>query len=73
MSKVKVKRKVRVTIPFDVRGRFKIQDGSVLEVGEQERGILLKHGARVRSGEVVGEQAYKKILQDLEALRRKWR
>ena len=73
MSNVKVKRKGQVTIPLELRERFKIKEGSVLEVEAREQGILLKPAAPLEAGAVVREEAYKRILRDLESLRKKWR
>ena len=73
MSNVKVKRKGQVTIPLELRERFKIREGSVLEVEAREQGNLLKPAAPLEAGAVVGEEAYKRILRDLESLRKKWR
>ena len=73
LSKVKVKRNGQITIPLGLRERFKIQEGSVLEVEAREQGILLKPAAPLEAGPVVGEEAYKRIPRDLESLRKKWR
>ena len=73
MSKVKVKRNGQITMPLGLRERFEIQEGSVLEVEAREQGILLKHAVPLEAGPVVGEEAYKRILRDLESLRKKWR
>lgn len=73
LSKVKVKRNGQITIPLGLRERFKIKEGSVLEVEAREQGILLKPAAPLEAGSVVGEEAYKRILRDLESLRKKWR
>jgi len=73
LSNVKVKRKGQVTIPLEMRERFKIQEGSLLEVQAHEKGILLRPASPLQGGEVVGEEAYRKILQELAALRKKWR
>lgn len=73
MSTVKVKRKGQVTIPLELRKRFKIQEGSLLETHEHEEGILLRPAPPLRGGEVVGEEAYKKIMGELANLRKKWR
>jgi len=69
----KVKGNGQITIPLGLRERFKIQEGSVLEVEAREQGILLKPVAPLEVGPVVGEEAYKRILRDLESLRKKWR
>lgn len=73
MSNVKVKRKGQVTIPIELRERFKIHEGSLLEVQEHEEGILLRPASPLQGGEVVGEEAHRKILRELASLRKKWR
>ena len=73
MSNVRVKRKGQVTIPVEIRQRLKIDEGSRLEVSEHENGILLTPTGPLEGGEVVGEESYKKILQELDDTRKKWR
>ncbi len=73
MAKVKVKRKGQVTIPVSLRERFKIQEGSFLEIQEHEEGILLRPASPLEGGRVVGEETHRKILQELASLRKKWR
>lgn len=73
MSSVKVKRKGQVTIPVELRQRLKIEEGSLLEVHEHKEGILLKPAGPVEGGEIVGEESYKKILHELDSMRKKWR
>ncbi len=62
-----------MTIPVKLRERFKIQEGSFLEMHEHEEGILLKPTVPLQGGEVVGEEAYRRILRELASLRKKWR
>ncbi|OLE70519.1 AbrB/MazE/SpoVT family DNA-binding domain-containing protein [Candidatus Bathyarchaeota archaeon] len=73
LSKVKVKRKGQVTIPVELRQRLKIEEGSMLDVREHDQGILLKPARPLEGGEVVGTESYKKILQELDSVRKKWR
>ena len=73
MSKVKVKRKGQVTIPVELRQRLKLEEGSMLDVREHDQGILLKPARPLEGGEVVGAESYKKILQELDSVRKKWR
>jgi len=73
LSNVKVKRKGQVTIPVELRQRLKIEEGSLLEVHEHEQGILLKPARPLEGGKVVGTESYKKILQELDSTRKKWR
>jgi len=73
LSNVKVKRKGQVTIPIELRQRLKIEEGSLLEVHEHEHGILLTPTGPLEGGEVVGEESYRKILKELDVMRKKWR
>lgn len=73
MSNVKVKRKGQVTIPIEIREKLKIEEGSLLDVRELKNGILLTPAKPLEAGEVVGEVSHKKILQELDNLRKKWR
>jgi AbrB family looped-hinge helix DNA binding protein len=71
---VKVKRKGQVTIPVELRRKFNIQEGSLLEVKEQDNGILLRSLPPIKAGDVVGEKDYNKIIRELdESRRKKWR
>jgi len=46
---------------------------TALEIREHKEGILLKPAGPVKGGEVAGEESYKKILQELGSMRKKWR
>jgi AbrB family looped-hinge helix DNA binding protein len=74
LSQVKVKRKGQVTIPVELRRKFNIREGSLLEVEEREKGILFKTLPPIKAGDVVGEKTYTKIIHELDEFRRKkWR
>ncbi len=73
MSNVKVKRKGQVTIPAELRQRLRLEEGSLLEVREHEKGILLTPTGPLEGGKVVGEESHKKIIQELDSMRKKWR
>ena len=73
MSNVKVKHKGQVTIPVELRQKLKLEEGSLLEVQEHEEGILLKPATPLRGGKVVGKEAYREILKELDTLRKKRR
>jgi bifunctional DNA-binding transcriptional regulator/antitoxin component of YhaV-PrlF toxin-antitoxin module len=62
-----------VTILVELRQRLKIDEGSLLEVREHEKGIVLTSTRPLEGGEVVREEAYEKILQELDDMRKKWR
>jgi AbrB family looped-hinge helix DNA binding protein len=62
-----------VTVPVDLREKMNIDEGSVLEVKEHPEGILLKPLSKIRTGKVVGKKEYKKIIGELDQLRKRWR
>jgi len=72
-SIVRVKRKGQVTIPSDLREEFGLEEGSVLRVQKEKNGILLEMVRPVEGGEVVGRNEYRRVLGELEELRRDWR
>jgi len=73
LPNVKVKRKGQVTIPVELRHRLKIEEGSLLEVEQHKEGILLKPLAPLKVGKIVSEEEQRKIIRELDALRKKWR
>jgi AbrB family looped-hinge helix DNA binding protein len=73
LSNVKVKRKGQVTIPAELRQQLKIEEGSLLEVRAHDEGILLVPAGPLEGGKVVGEESYRKILDELDSTRKKWR
>ena len=73
MSKVRVKRKGQVTIPQEIRAKLGIEEGAILEIQTQDDTIVLKHAPRLEAGEVVGEEEHKRIMDELDRLRRNWR
>jgi len=73
LSNVKVKRKGQVTIPTVARKKFNLLQGSVLEVEKRDNANLLRPISPLQGGKVVGEDEYKRILRELETLRKNWR
>jgi AbrB family looped-hinge helix DNA binding protein len=73
LYKVRVKRKGQVTVPVSLREKMNIAEGSVMEVKEHPEGILLKPLPGIKVGKVVGKKKYKKIIGELEKLRKQWR
>ena len=73
MYRVRVKRKGQVTVPAGLREKMNIGEGSVLEVKEHPEGILLKPLSKIKIGKVVGKKKYKKIIGELDQLRKGWR
>ncbi|MDG7016436.1 MAG: AbrB/MazE/SpoVT family DNA-binding domain-containing protein [Nitrososphaerota archaeon] len=72
-SLVRVKRKGQVTIPVEVREALGIQEGSVLEVRVDGKGIVMKAGPPLEAGKVVGKEEYEKVIRDLDEQRGSWR
>ena len=73
LSRVRVKRKGQVTIPLELRSKLGIEEGAILDVTDEDGVIMLKPLPRLEAGEPVGEEEHKKILEELDALRRRWR
>lgn len=72
-SRVRVKHKGQVTIPSELRLRLDIREGSLLEVEEKEGAIVLTPAPPLEGGKVVGEREHKRLMEELEQLRRDWR
>ena len=73
MSRVRVKRKGQVTIPQELRSALGIEEGAILDVKTQGGAIILTPEPPIEPGEVVGEEEYKKIIAELDRIRRNWR
>lgn len=73
LSCVRVKRKGQVTIPLELRSKLGIEEGALLEVKAEDGKIILKPTPRLEAGKVVGEEEYKRIIRELDELRRNWR
>ncbi len=73
MSQAKVKRKGQVTIPAELRNKLGITEGTILKVQEHPEGILLRPLPPAEPGEVVGEAEHRKLIEELDRLRRRWR
>jgi bifunctional DNA-binding transcriptional regulator/antitoxin component of YhaV-PrlF toxin-antitoxin module len=74
LETVRVKRKGQVTLPVGLRRRYEIEDGDLLTIdGKDSRTIVLKVKKSIEPGRPVGLVAQRKILRDLEKLRKHWR
>ena len=73
MAKVKVKQKGQVTIPADLRAKLGLVEGTMVNLKEHPEGILLQPIPPQEPGDVVGEEEYRKMLEELEQARRCWR
>lgn len=72
-SHVRVKRKGQVTIPSELRSRLGINEGDILEADEKEGAIILQPAPPLKGGKVVGEAKRKKLIDELDQMRRRWR
>lgn len=70
---IRVRPKGQLTLPVELRRRFNLTEGSLLEAEPRENGILLKPLPPIKGGKVVGEKYYGEVLKDLERLREGWR
>lgn len=73
LSRVRVKQKGQVTIPQEIRNKLGIEEGTILDITAQDGTIVLKPLPRLEAGDPVGEEEYKKIIAELDELRRRWR
>ncbi len=73
LSRVRVKHKGQVTIPQEMRNKLGIEEGTILDIKDQDGTIILKPLPRLEAGEPIGEVEFKKILAELEERRRNWR
>ena len=72
-SRVRVKHKGQVTIPSEVRSKLGIEEGTILEIKEEQGTIMLKPTPPLKAGKPVGEEEFKKIIRELDEGRRNWR
>jgi AbrB family looped-hinge helix DNA binding protein len=71
---VRVKRKGQVTIPVKLRRRFEIEEGDILTIDAKDSETMVMRLRRTpEPGRPVGSEQQKKILKDLEKLRKNWR
>jgi AbrB family looped-hinge helix DNA binding protein len=71
-SQVRVKHKGQVTIPSNLRTKLGIEEGTLLQVEERGGAIVLKPATPLEGGKVVGEETHRKIIRELDQLRRDW-
>jgi len=73
MTKVRVREKGQITLPIELRSKYKLEAGTLIEVQERPEGVLLQPVSPLEPGSVVGTEQYQKIINELEETRRKWR
>jgi AbrB family looped-hinge helix DNA binding protein len=74
LETVRVKRKGQVTIPVRLRRQYEIEEGDLLSIdGKDSRTIIMKIKNLPEPGRPVGSQEQKRILRNLEKIRKNWR
>jgi len=73
MTKIRVRHKGQITLPIELRSKYKLEAGMLIEVTERPEGVLLQPVSPLEPGSVVGTEQYQKIMNELEETRRKWR
>jgi len=74
LETVRVKRKGQVTIPVKVRRQYEIEEGDLLTLDTKDsRTIIMRIKKLPEPGQPVGSEEQKRILGDLEKLRKNWR
>jgi AbrB family looped-hinge helix DNA binding protein len=73
LSRVRVKQKGQVTIPQELRTQMGIEEGAILEITREDNKLVLQPLPPLEPREPVGQEEQKKLLDELDALRRRWR
>ncbi len=74
LETVRVKRKGQVTIPAKVRRQYEIEEGDLLTIDTKDpQRIVIKTKKSLEAGRPIGREGQRKILRDLEKLRKNWR
>ncbi len=73
LPRARIKRKGQITIPKEIRTEFGLQEGAIVEFTKEKDKIVIRPLPPLEPAEPVGEEEQKKLLEELEALRRRWR
>jgi bifunctional DNA-binding transcriptional regulator/antitoxin component of YhaV-PrlF toxin-antitoxin module len=58
---------------LELRSKLGIEEGAILDIKAEDGTIIMTLTPPIEPGEVVGEEEYKKIIDELDARRRNWR
>jgi bifunctional DNA-binding transcriptional regulator/antitoxin component of YhaV-PrlF toxin-antitoxin module len=61
-----------VTIPIEFISKLGIEEGTFLEIEEQRGAIVMRPASRLKGRKAVGKRDHKRLIHDLEELRRNW-
>lgn len=70
--KLRVRKGGQITLPKLLREQVGIEDGDTLIAFAEKDYIVIRKMSLPREVEPVGEQEYKRIIEELEELRKKW-
>ncbi|ABM80204.1 AbrB/MazE/SpoVT family DNA-binding domain-containing protein [Hyperthermus butylicus] len=70
---VKVGRKGQITLPKEARDMLAIRENDYLVLRVEDGRIVIEKPEIPEPGEPVGEEEYKRLIEELEEMRRKWR
>jgi AbrB family looped-hinge helix DNA binding protein len=73
LETVRVKHKGQVTLPAKIRHRIEIKEGDLLSVDTVDGAIVLRPKKFLDPGQPVGHAEQKKLLLELEKMRKAWR
>jgi AbrB family looped-hinge helix DNA binding protein len=68
-----MKRKGQVTIPQELRTEFGLDEGAYMDINKENNKIVITPLPPLEPYEPVGEEEQKKLFEELETLRRRWR
>ncbi len=72
MHVVKVTRKGQVTLPKEIREMLDIREGDLLLVDLRDGSIILTKGEIPPPGEPIGEEDYRRLVEELDRERARW-
>ncbi len=72
MHVVKVTRKGQVTLPKEIREILEIKEGDLLLVDLRDGSIIITKGEIPLPGEPIGEEDYRKLVEELDRERARW-
>jgi AbrB family looped-hinge helix DNA binding protein len=63
----------QIPIPQELRTEFGLEDGAIMDIDKKDDVIVVRPLSPLEPCELVGEEEQKKLFEELEALRRRWR
>jgi hypothetical protein len=63
----------QIPIPQELQVEFGLEDGALMDIDKKDGVIVIKPLAPLEPGEPVGEEEHKRLLAELDELRKRWR